>query len=59
MTFAETQTLIADIQSIETWAKAWERESNKESPDWDRLAELRTWLEEAKQTIFERCTTSA
>ena len=56
MTFAETQTLVHDIQEIETWTRSYERESNKENPDYNRLADLGKWLEEAKEKVFAHCT---
>lgn len=56
MTFAETQTLIHDIQEIETWTRAYERESNKENPDYNRLGDLSKWVEEAKEKVFAHCT---
>ena len=56
MTFAETQAIIYDIQEIETWTRSYERESNKENPDYNRLAELSKWVEEAKERVFVHCT---
>ena len=56
MTFAETQTLIYDIQEIETWTRSYERESNKEKPDYNRLADLSKYLQEAKEKVFAHCT---
>lgn len=56
MTFAETETLMTEINAIEAWACALERERSKETPDWERVAQFRRWMEEAKQTIFQRCT---
>jgi hypothetical protein len=53
MTFAETQTLIHAIQQIETWTRAYEREGNKENPDWDKLVEYTKWLKEAKEQVFD------
>ena len=55
MTFAETETLMTEINAIEVWACSLERERSKEAPDWERVAQFRTWMEEAKQTIFQRC----
>ncbi len=56
MTFAETQTIIHDIQEIETWTRSYVRESNKENPDYERLADLSKWIEEAKEKVFAHCT---
>ncbi len=56
MTFAETQTIIHDIQEIETWTRSYVRESNKEKPDYERLADLSKWIEEAKEKVFAHCT---
>ena len=56
MTFAETQTIIHDIQEIETWTRSYVRESNKEKPDYERLADINKWIEEAKEKVFAHCT---
>ena len=52
MTYAETNDLVKAIDQIETWASAIAREYEKESIDCDRMATLETYLQEAKEKVF-------
>ena len=52
MTYAETNNLVKALDQIETWASAIAREHAKESIDYDRMATLEKYLQEAKEKIF-------
>lgn len=53
MTYNETNTLVKAIDEIETWATAIHREREKESVDYDRVARLEKFLQEAKEKVFD------
>jgi len=53
MTYAETHKLVKALDEIETWASAIAREHAKESVDYDRMATLEKYLQEAKETAFD------
>jgi len=52
MTYAETNNLVKAIDAVETWTSAIAREHAKESIDYDRMATLEKYLQEAKEKIF-------
>ena len=53
MTYDEASKLVKAIDEIETWTRAYEREGDKENPDWDKLSEYTKWLKEAKEKVFD------
>ena len=52
MTYAQTNELIKALDQIETWASAIARGHAKESIDYDRMATLEKYLQDAKEAAF-------
>jgi len=55
MTYAETKDIVAEIQEIEAWARNLVRAYASDNTDWEEVANMEKWLEEAKEKVFARC----
>ena len=52
MTYAETHDLVKAIEQIDTFASSIAREYEEKSIDYDRMAMLEKYLQEAKEKVF-------
>ena len=52
MTFTETKNIMDAIAELETWAKAVDREYAKEQPNCAKLNRLESYLETARENLF-------
>jgi hypothetical protein len=53
MNYETAQRLFKNMERIDSFSSLRQKELHKEGCDMDRVAELDTWVKEAKEEIFQ------
>ena len=53
MNYEQTATLLRNLENIETYSKAYQREIARDNTDYDDLENYERYITEAKEIVFE------